>query len=89
MSFDAIPTDNSLNYVSNSLSYGGGKITDSSYNLPRFDREASYFRLDAPNIQGYQQVSAPYHICDEGTYHICVLDASDILITGGPKVIEL
>ena len=32
----AAPTDNSLNYVSNS---------------PRFDREAAYFRIDAPSIQ--------------------------------------
>ena len=46
----AAPTDNSLNYVSNSMSYGGEKIPDSSYNLPRFDREAAYFRIDAPNI---------------------------------------
>jgi hypothetical protein len=36
VSYDANPTDNSLNYVSNS---------------PRFDREAAYFRIDAPNIQ--------------------------------------
>jgi len=45
VSYDVNPTDNSLNYVSNSMSYGGGKI---SVNLPRFDREASYFRIVAP-----------------------------------------
>lgn len=46
VSSDANPTDNSLNYVSNSLSYGGGKIP---VNLPRFDREAAYFRIGAPD----------------------------------------
>jgi len=41
--------------ASNSMSYGGGKI---SVNLPRFDREASYFRHVAP----YSFVLVPVEI---------------------------
>jgi hypothetical protein len=60
--------------ASNSPSYGSGNILDldSFYNLPRFDREAAYFRTDAPDIQGYQQV---YADCGHWTHRICVIDA--------------